>query len=521
MNRRNIARVLSVVMLFLVLQSSLWALSERTVASIAEMTSLTGLTHGDLANISSGTGVDGQFRFVSGSSTAVDNALVFTANGGRWIRVYSEGLNVKWFGAVGDGFNNDTNAIQACIDSASTKQCKVIFPTGGYKITVPLDIKSNVCIMGQGRNFGTVIIPENCYAFKIDGRDKSGGWVFRIRISDIMIRGDYTSDTYGASLIKVLKAYNVELARIWIYNQATTNGVEISGSNAVALEDCIAYGQSTGTPRAIYVHDTEGMATVRLIRPDIEVYNRGIKVSGEVVTTIVAPYSERCIVNIEHSASGNGATTIIGGLFCAINGYCLIINSNNFNLNGTVLQSFNAATLSGPVVYVASAILCNNVKITPANDYNGAINDTYINYAAVDMVKNISGMKSGTIDFKETVQDNVLTNLFTISNADTVKVKLTICAASAYAQSVKTFEFVINSSVITSLPITTPIINESNANYNIALTPSVSYAGGVATISVTSNQSGSLLEGQSVTAFGALEYTIIDSGTCSIKRLTD
>jgi Pectate lyase superfamily protein len=508
-----------IVVLLLIVQVVVFAATEQTVTSITAMENLTGLVANDRVNVSSGSGVDGQFRFVSGSSSAIDNALVFSANGGRWERVYSGALNVKWFGAAGNGSTDDTTAIQDCIDAASEKQCGIMLPKGNYKITFPLDIKSNVNMTGMGRNFGTVISPSNCYAFKIDGSDKSGGWVFRIRISDMLIKGDLTSDTYGSSLIKMKNAYNIELARIWVYNQATTNGLEVSGCNAITIEDCIFYGQSTGTPRAVYIHDGDGKATVRLVRPDIEVYNRGIKVSGEVITTINAPYSERCIVNIEHSASGNGATSIKGGSLTAINGYCLIINSNNFSLGGTVLKSYNATTLNKVAVYVPASTLCNNVKIEPANDYSGAINDTYLNYAAADVVKNISGMKSGKIEFKKTVNDNVLTDLFSISNGDTVKVKLTVCAAVAYAQAIKTFEFMINSSIITASPIETTVLNESNGNYSIVLTPTVSYSGGVATVKVTSDQGGGLLSGESATVFGTLEYTVIDSGTCVIKRL--
>lgn len=516
MKRGNTVSVLSVIIFFLVLHSNLWALSEITVASVTEMTNLTGLTNGDLANVSSGTGIDGQFRFAYGSSSTIDNALIFSANGGRWVRVYSEGLNVKWFGAVGNSSNDDTDAIQDCIDSASSKQCKVFFPTGRYKITAPLDIKSNVSLSGQGRTFGTVIVPTNCYAFKIDGSDKDGGWVFRIRISDMIIDSNYTSDAYGVSLIKMAYAYNVEIARVWIYEQTTANGVEISNSNAITLEDYIGYGKTTSTPRGIYVHN---WTTVRLIRPDIENYNCGIYADGAgAVTNIENPYSERCIVNILHN-SGSGLTTVTGGLLMSINGYCLSIWNNNFILRNTVLKSYLGQNLTGMMAYVPTGILCNNVKIEPANDYSGAINDTYLNYAAVDIVKNISGMKSGKIEFKASAADNVLTNLFTLQNCDTIKVKLTACAAKAYAQSIKTFEFMIDSSVITSSPITTTVIDESNANYDIELTPSVSYSAGVATLSVTSNQSGTSLEGQSVTVFGSLEYTLIDSYDCKIRRL--
>lgn len=63
------------------------------------------------------------------------------------------------------------------------------------------------------------------------------------------------------------------------------------------------------------------------------------------------------------------------------------------------------------------------------------------------------------------------------------------------------------------------IYNESSANFNIALTPSVSFANEEATISVTSDQSGAVLEGTAVDVFGTLEYTLIDSGGCTIRRV--
>jgi hypothetical protein len=138
----------------------------------------------------------------------------------------------------------------------------------------------------------------------------------------MIIDSNYTSDTYGASLVKMIYAYNVEIARVWIYEQTTSNGVEISNSNAITLEDYIGYGKATNIAgKGVYVHN---YATVRLIRPDIENCNCGIYADGAgAVTNIENPYSERCIVNILHNSS-TGLTTVTGGLLMSINGYCLI-----------------------------------------------------------------------------------------------------------------------------------------------------------------------------------------------------
>ncbi|MGF2108122.1 BppU family phage baseplate upper protein [Lactococcus lactis] len=60
-------------------------------------------------------------------------------------RVFNEsaerGLNVKWFGAVGDGVTDDTKAIQDTIDYAFTKRMGFVFvPQGQYLISNPIRI---------------------------------------------------------------------------------------------------------------------------------------------------------------------------------------------------------------------------------------------------------------------------------------------------------------------------------------------------------------------------------------------
>lgn len=69
---------------------------------------------------------------------------------------FADTVNVKDFGAVGDGLTDDTAAIQAAIDAAGKK---VVFPTGTYAISQTIGIndtwgilvnKSNLILEGQG-----------------------------------------------------------------------------------------------------------------------------------------------------------------------------------------------------------------------------------------------------------------------------------------------------------------------------------------------------------------------------------
>lgn len=59
-------------------------------------------------------------------------------------------VNVKDYGAMGDGVNDDTTAIQAAIDEALTKSGTVYLPPGNYKVTSQLDVAGNGFITIQG-----------------------------------------------------------------------------------------------------------------------------------------------------------------------------------------------------------------------------------------------------------------------------------------------------------------------------------------------------------------------------------
>jgi hypothetical protein len=84
----------------------------------------------------------------------------YTGNG-RWLRLYSGAINVKWFGARGDGTNADQLAIQQAIDAASQiGGGEVCFPPVGvgfatttdvYLLTAPLALRSGVTLVGAGK----------------------------------------------------------------------------------------------------------------------------------------------------------------------------------------------------------------------------------------------------------------------------------------------------------------------------------------------------------------------------------
>ena len=98
-----------------------------------------------------------------------DGAQSGVNNGGTifngWVRQYDGAVNVKWFGAVGDGVTDDTSAIQAAIDAASPNG-SVFIPNGNYSISDSINVTGPITIFGENTGSqvnlaGTGIIQTN------------------------------------------------------------------------------------------------------------------------------------------------------------------------------------------------------------------------------------------------------------------------------------------------------------------------------------------------------------------------
>ncbi|MFA6125431.1 glycosyl hydrolase family 28-related protein [Sphingomonas sp.] len=124
------------------------ALPTTTLASIAALRLLTGAAAGQTADVTSYYAVDtpdgggGAFKW-SAESTATDDAGTIikptaVSGAGRWLRIWSGAVNVRWFGAKGDGTTDDTTAVHAAIATVVASPGfggKVVFPTGNFRVT--------------------------------------------------------------------------------------------------------------------------------------------------------------------------------------------------------------------------------------------------------------------------------------------------------------------------------------------------------------------------------------------------
>ena len=98
-----------------------------------------------------GDGGGGLFHWQPESTSAPDHGLVIgrRADGrGRWHRVVSEPINVRWFGARGDGADA-TEALQRALQAAS-EGGTVYLPSGSYHVSRPLAMHQGTTIQGDG-----------------------------------------------------------------------------------------------------------------------------------------------------------------------------------------------------------------------------------------------------------------------------------------------------------------------------------------------------------------------------------
>jgi hypothetical protein len=143
-------------------------------------------------------------------------------------------FNVKTYGAIGNGANNDTTAVQATITAASSAGGIVYFPTGSYVITSSLNITtSGVSLIGAGAGATTLVAPagsENLAMVVVgDGTNTCADVI----IQDLMFSAVNLKTANSA--IKLQKAFRTHIERIRTFNQY--RGVHVYNSTETHLNN--------------------------------------------------------------------------------------------------------------------------------------------------------------------------------------------------------------------------------------------------------------------------------------------
>ncbi|MBB5148160.1 glycosyl hydrolase family 28-related protein [Ureibacillus thermosphaericus] len=149
-------------------------------------------------------------------------------------------VNVKDFGAVGDGINNDQPAIQAAIDYAHANKKNVYIPNGKYRLEDTIKRKGNVSLYGKSMTETELIFANVSGGVIIDTVNES---LHGVTIQDVKLSKE---NNVAGNVIGILGGSTLEL-----YNSAIgtfrniqivglTHGISGNGvPDGVGIFDCL------------------------------------------------------------------------------------------------------------------------------------------------------------------------------------------------------------------------------------------------------------------------------------------
>ena len=253
-----------------------------------------------------------------------DSAMVIKSGGRVYIR-NAEVINVKWFGAKGDGIADDTEAINKAIRYGKD----VFIPQGIYLTSSAIILRGDIQITGSGKTTTKILANHSGDAMKwigTGGSTTGSGYARNVILKDFAIQGNDTT------------ASGIHFR--WAFNWYISN---------VQVTDCINgfYGDSSGFFWRFVFVMTEAISCVNG-------YDFSLNSAMEAVpVSMIHPTARSC--------SGYGM--IIRKSFVAFN-----ISGGEFNSNGTGIGLFGAATKAVSIVGASFENNTTGIVIGDATD---------------------------------------------------------------------------------------------------------------------------------------------------------
>jgi hypothetical protein len=295
-------------------------------------------------------GGGGVFFYEAASAVSTNLGTVFkpAASAGRWLRQYSGALNVKWFGAVGDGVTDDTVEIQNALDTLGYGE-ELYFPSTGDSATwytassaLLITNPSGKIISGDGRKASQIRQTGAGLDLFTFTQGSSG---FTIR--DLWMEGGGVA-RYGLNYLQVSRSQILN-CRFGSF----TAGIFLDGAIIVNIHGCEFDGNTDGIlETASVISGPNGFSVVGNIFENQSNYGLNLyQLTG-------------------WSFTGNTVESNLKGGFWmgTAGGRGLDISGNYFEENtGSSTNAFD--------IYVGADSYASGTKIQ-ANYFNGSLNDT-------------------------------------------------------------------------------------------------------------------------------------------------
>lgn len=316
--------------------------------------------------------------FLSSTSEDDNGGSVFKIGNVKFKHNFIEKINVKYFGAKGDGVTNNTGFIQNAIDSLN--KGVIYIPTGTFIVT-SLRLKSNIEITGDGKGRSiikrdpTIDVPywNNTPSLKrlsniFTNWRYEGSWAENISINNITIDGSLDEVDLSNTSNMAPAWANIELCLVTnvnIYNIESKNsigdGFRANGCDNIILNESLFYNNG------YYVDGFSKNAVSFRGREYIDQTAQTILVAGSVIMTnckVDKCVDEALIVyRMGNCIVSNNTFKNVGEYFLEFYGdnagedsdTKLVISNNVMENNGSVAMSF------GDSNFTVNVLVSNNI----------------------------------------------------------------------------------------------------------------------------------------------------------------
>lgn len=308
----------------------------------------------------------------TGSVYAVNSGTIFAKlGGGFWVRQYSGAINVKWFGAKGDGLQDDT----VFINKALSLGGGISFPKCTYKITNSLNYTGTKSIFIDGG--GATL---NCVSPEM-------GTVLYIR----------PSEEIAFCLVKNLKISGNSIAKTGIYVNSTMNRIADIRIDDNVIENLDNVSTKTST-YGIRV-DANDNSTLDITSNFIYNINRTQVNSGVIASVGIGVYGLETVANISNNAI-NGVSSPVGD---ADADGIHVFSKNRLDTN--VRQSAMPSISNNRIQQVKGRF----VKLQSSN---GKVYSNFMSNVGIELIKNFMAVdaQTGGVDiFDNTIRIGTFT----------------------------------------------------------------------------------------------------------------